>query len=152
MPLLFLPVCPWSSLVNTSAPGIGGPYIFPTLSLWMISPSYSCRYHLRVRASKSHDSLSKPWMPSGHARRVSQAQAVPGRHQPTPWHMPCSPSEPLDPEDPSLVFSQCGHCHLTRHGYCIRGRTLRIIMVKMDTPCIVTCLAFRCFLIPSIEW
>lgn len=62
MPLLFLPGCPWSSLVNTSAPGLGDPSIFPTPSLWMTSPSYySYRYHLRVRAFKFHDSPSKPW-------------------------------------------------------------------------------------------
>lgn len=39
------------------------------------------------------------------AKRISQAQVVPWLHQPTPWHMPCSSVEPLDPEDPSLVLA-----------------------------------------------
>lgn len=108
-PLLFLPVCPWSSLVNTSAPGIGGPSIFPTPSLWMTSPNYySCRHHLRVRAFKFHDSPSKSWeeipnCPLAICKGYHKHR--PGLHQPTPWHSPCSSGEPLDPENPSSVLA-----------------------------------------------
>lgn len=83
--LLFLPVCPWSSLINVSSvPGIGDPSISPIPSLWMISLNYySRRHHLWVRTFKFHGCHPSPvrntQQPLFHVQRVSQAQAVPYR-------------------------------------------------------------------------
>lgn len=106
-PLLFLPVCPWSSLVNTSAPGIGGPSIFPTPSLWMTSPNYySCRHHLRVRAFKFHESPGRKYptafLPYAKGITSTGCPWAPPTH---PWHSPCSSGEPLEPKSPSLVLA-----------------------------------------------
>lgn len=158
MPLLFLPVCPWFSLVNTSAPGTGDPSVFPTPSLWMTSPSYySCRYYLRVRAFKFHDSPSKPWEEIASCPLAMCKKDISSTGCPLvpPTHSLAYAmffSWAVRSRGPFFGFSQCGHCHWTQHGYCIYGRSLHVIMVKMSKPCIVTYLAFQCFLILSTEW